>query len=119
MFTKQTLWIAIIVSMVIGGFVGVAIDRYGFQNNDSHFGKTRFVNYVSKRLDLTSSQRRQLDSLINYVHPKFQAIRKKFNADLQDQMDSTKKMITEILTTEQQHEFQVVLNQMKKNSDNH
>ena len=58
MFTKQTLWIAIIVSMVIGGFVGVAIDRYGFQNNDSHFGKTRFVNYRFKetRLDQQSAE---------------------------------------------------------------
>lgn len=119
MFTKRTLWIAIIISMIIGGVAGFAIDRDGMQNGDSHLGKTRFVNYMTKQLNLTQMQQGQLDSIINYVHPKFQAIRKKFNADLQSQMDSTKTMITNILTNEQRQKFQVVLNQMKSNSDNH
>jgi len=119
MFTKRTLWISIIASMIIGGVAGFVIERYRIQSGDSHFGKTRFISYMTKELDLTQTQRRQLDSIIDYVHPKFHAIREKFNADLQSQMDSTKMMITNILTNEQQQKLQFVYSQMKSNSDNH
>ena len=119
MITKRTLWLSIIVSMVIGGLAGYAIDRYRLQGSDSHFGKTRFINYMTKELDLTQSQQGQLDSIINYVHPKFQAIRKKFSEDLQGQMDSTRKMITDILTDKQQQKFQIVLSQMRGDSGDH
>jgi len=119
MITRRTLWLSIIVSMVIGGFAGFGIDRYKMQSNDSHFGKTRFINYMTKELNLTESQKGELDSIISFAHPKFQAIRKKFNADLQDQMDSTRQMISNILNGEQQKKFQIVLSQMKRDSDNH
>jgi uncharacterized membrane protein YraQ (UPF0718 family) len=119
MITKRTLWLSIIVSMIIGGTAGLAIDRYWMQNSDSHFGKNRFVNYMTKELNLTQRQQAQLDSIIDYVHPKFQTIRKKFNADLQEQTDSTRKMINGILTGEQQQKLQMVYSQTKTNSDNH
>jgi Spy/CpxP family protein refolding chaperone len=119
MFTKRTLWLSIIVSMIIGGVAGFEIERYRMQSDDSHFGKTRFINYMTKELSLTQTQRQQLDSIITYSHPKFHAIREKFNADIQGQMDSTRKMITNILTGEQQQKFQILLKQMRSNSDNH
>ena len=115
MFTKQTLWLAIIFSMIVGGVVGFEIDRYAFQGSDSHFGKMRFVNYCTKELNLTAEQQRQLDSVIDYVHPKFQAIRKKFNEDMQSQADSGQKMINKILTPEQQGKFQVLMAKMESN----
>ncbi|HUI30881.1 MAG TPA: hypothetical protein VLX91_11735 [Candidatus Acidoferrales bacterium] len=119
MVTKRILWVSIIVSMIVGGVAGFAIDKYGMRNDDSHFGKRRYINYLTKELSLTQTQQKQLDSIISYAHPKFQAIRKKFNADLQSQMDSTRKMINTILSSEQQNKFQLVLGQMKSNSDNH
>lgn len=118
MITRRTLWLSIIASMIIGGVAGFAIDKYRTQNGDSHFGKSRFISYMTKELNLTQKQQEQLDSIISYVHPKFQAIRKKFNADLQGQMDSTRKMITGILTDEQQRKLQTVYNQTKTDSEN-
>lgn len=118
MITKRTLWVSIIVSMVIGIVAGFAIERYRMQSGETHFGKTRYVSYMTKQLELTQVQQRQLDSIITYVHPKFQAIRKNFNADLQGQLDSTRKMIANILTNEQKQKFQLVLSQMKSGSDN-
>jgi hypothetical protein len=105
--------------MIIGGIAGFAIERYRTQSGDSHPGKTKFISYMTKELSLSQMQQRQLDSIVTFVHPKFQAIRKQFNADLQSQMDSTRKMISGILTNEQQQKFQDVLSQMRSNSDNH
>jgi hypothetical protein len=101
--------------MIIGGVAGFEIDRHGFQNNDSHFGKTRFVNYVTKELGLTANQQRQLDSVIDYAHPRFQTIRKKFNTDMQTEMDSTQNMINNILTSEQQSKFRVLFAKIESN----
>lgn len=119
MFTRKTLWLSIIVSMIVGGIAGVLIERYWTQRADSHFGKTRFVSYMTKELDLTQQQQQQLDSIINFVHPRFHAIRTKFNADIKIQTDSTRKMISSILTHEQQEKLERVYSQMKSNSDNH
>ncbi len=119
MITKRTLWISIIVSMVVGLVAGFAIERYRIETGEMHFGKTRYINYMTRQLELTQVQQRQLDSIITYIHPKFQAIRKNFNADLQGQVDSTRKMIAYILTNEQKQKFQLMLSQTKANSDNH
>ncbi len=119
MVGKRILWLSIVVSMIIGGVAGFGIDRYRMQSHDSHLGKTRFINYLTKELGLSQTQQQQVDSIITYVHPKFQSIRKRFNTDLQSQMDSTRKMIGNILTDEQQQKFQIVLNQMKSDSNNH
>jgi hypothetical protein len=105
--------------MVIGIVAGFAVERYRMRSGETHFGKTRYVNYMTKQLELTQVQQRQLDSIITYVHPKFQAIRKDFNADLQAQLDSTRRMIANILTNEQRQRFQLMLSQTKANSDNH
>jgi hypothetical protein len=115
MISKRTLWGAIIVSMIIGVVVGIGIDKYLFQNSGSHFGKTRFVNYLTNELNLTLTQRHQLDSVLDYVHPKFQAIRSKFNTDMQMQVDSTQNMINRILTSEQQDKFRLLIAKMEKN----
>ncbi len=118
MFRKRTLLGSIIVSMIIGGIAGFAIDRYGMQSGDSHFGKTRFMNYLTKQLDLTEMQQKQLDSIVTYVHPRFREIRQKFNADMRNQMDSTRNMIMGILTPEQQQKYQALFSQRHGNSDN-
>ena len=115
MVTKQTLWLAIVVSMIVGGVVGFEIDMYEFQNSDSHIGKTQFEKYCTKELKLTAEQQRQLDSVIDSIHPKFQAIRKKFNADMESQADSGREMIDKILTPEQQDKFRVLMAKMKSN----
>ncbi len=115
MFTKRTLWLSIIVSMIIGGAVGFEIDRYASQNSDSRYGKTRFLNYVTKELGLTTYQRGQLDSIIVRAHPKFQAIRKRFNADMQAEMDSTQDIINSILTPDQQSKLRVLFSKIESN----
>lgn len=105
--------------MIIGAIAGFAIDRYDLQKQDSHHGKAYFKNYLTKELNLTMVQQRQLDSIINYAHPKFQGIRKRFNFDMQSQMDSAHKMITNILTPNQQQKFHVLLDkQTQTNSAN-
>jgi hypothetical protein len=95
--------------MIIGGVAGFLIESYRTQGGDSHFGKTRFVKYMTEELNLTQMQQKQLDSIITYVHPKFRAIREKFNADMQSETDSTRKMITSILSDQQKQKLQVVL----------
>ncbi len=119
MFTRRTLWLSIILSMIVGGIAGLMIDRYRMQTENSHFGKTRFISYMTKELDLTQKQQQQLDSIINCVHPKFHEIRTKFNTDIQTQTDSTRRMISAILTHEQQEKLERVYSQMKTNSSNH
>jgi len=104
--------------MIVGGVAGFAIDKYQLQHDDSHFGRTRFVNYLTKELGLSVAQQGQLDSIITYVHPRFQAIRRKFNTDMQSQVDTTHKMISSILTIEQQSKLKELDKQMKSNSDN-
>ncbi len=118
MVTRRTLWISIIVSMIVGGIVGYAIDRNQFQHDDSHSGKTRFINFMTEQLNLTAIQQRQLDSIVNVVHPKFQSIRSRFNAEMQKQVDSTRQMIKTILTPDQQKKLQVLNNKMKSETDN-
>ena len=115
MFTKQTLWLSIIVSMIVGGAVGFEIDRHALQDGDSHVGKARFENYCTKQLNLNVEQQKQLDSVINLIHPKFQAIRKKFNEDMQSQADSGQRMISKILTPEQQDKFRVLMAKIESN----
>ncbi|MFZ1082236.1 MAG: hypothetical protein WAO19_09955 [Candidatus Kryptoniota bacterium] len=115
MFTKLTLWLAIIVSMIIGGAAGFEIDRQ-LQNSDTHHGHAQYVSYLTHELDLTTNQQKQLDSILNYVHPKFQAIRKEFNVDMQTEMDSTQNMINNILTSaEQQSKFRVLIAKIESN----
>lgn len=102
MITKRTLLMAIIASLIVGGLAGFGIDRIAFQNGESHFGKTRFINYMTQQLGLSSSQQRQLDSIITFVHPEFQSIRRNFKTAMKSQIDSTNKMIKSILTPQQQ-----------------
>ena len=102
MITKRTLLAAIVLSLIVGGVAGVAVDRLAFQTGESHFGKTKFINYMTEELGLSTVQQRQLDSIITYVHPKFQAIRKNFKSEMKGQIDSTQGMIKSILTPRQQ-----------------
>ncbi|MCL5268599.1 MAG: hypothetical protein M1469_10925 [Bacteroidetes bacterium] len=118
MITKKTLWAAIIISMIIGGIAGFAIDRFDSQPGSSHFGKTKFINYMTKELGLTGTQQKQLDSIVTYVHPKFQAIRKDFRSKLENQIDSTQDMIKSILTPVQRKKVEALYNKTKTGSDN-
>ncbi len=118
MITKRTLWAAIIVSMIIGGIASFAIYKFESQPDSSHFGKTRFVNYMTKELDLTASQQKQLDSIVTYVHPKFQTIRKNFRLRLESQIDSTQDMIKSILTPVQRAKIEKIYNRNKSGSNN-
>ncbi len=102
MITKRTLLAAIVFSLIVGGIAGVVVDRLAFQSRESHFGKTKFINYMTEELGLSTGQQRQLDSIITYVHPKFQAIRKNFKSEMKSQIDSTQGMIKSILTPQQQ-----------------
>jgi hypothetical protein len=93
---------AIVFSLIVGGIAGVVVDRLAFQSRESHFGKTKFINSLTAELGLSTGQQRQLDSIITYVHPKFQAIRKDFKVEMRSQIDSTQGMIKSILTPQQQ-----------------
>ncbi len=118
MITKKTLLMAVILSMVVGGVAGFAIDRIYFEPSEAHFGKTRFINFMTHELGLSTTQRRQLDSIITFVHPKFQAIRKNFNTAMKNQGDSTQGMIRTILTAEQQAKLDALNKKMQSGSDN-
>ncbi len=118
MITKRTLWAAIIVSMIVGGIAGFAISSFETQPNSSHFGKNRFINYMTKELSLTTTQQRQLDSIATYAHPKFQAIRKDFRSRLEGEIDSTQAMIKSILTNAQRSKFEALSKKTKTESDN-
>ncbi len=109
---------AIIVSLVIGGIAGFGIDRFYFQHSNSHFGKTRFVHFMTQQLALTNTQQRQLDSIITFVHPKFQGIRKGFKSAMQSQVDSTQAMIKRILTAQQQVKLDSLNQKMQSDNDN-
>ncbi len=102
MITKRTLLAAIVLSLIVGGIAGAEVDRVAFRSGESHFGKTKFINYMTEELGLTVNQQKQLDSIITYVHPKFQAIRKDFKVEMRSQIDSTQGMIKSILTPQQQ-----------------
>ena len=113
MITKKTLLMAVIASLIVGGIAGFAIDRLELQPSDSHFGKTRFVNFMTEQLGLSGNQQSQLDSIITYVHPKFQAIRKNFKSELKSQIDSTQGMIKSILTPQQQTKLDALNRRMQ------
>lgn len=113
MITKKTLLMAVIVSLIVGGIAGFAIDRLELQTGESHFGKTRFVNFMTEQLGLSVYQQRQLDSIITFVHPKFQTIRKNFKSELKSQIDSTQDMIKSILTPQQQTKLDALNRKMQ------
>lgn len=118
MITKRTLWAAIIVSMIVGGIAGFAISSFETQHVSSHFGKNRFINYLTEELSLTNTQQKQLDSIVTYAHPKFQKIRKDFRSRLEGQIDSTQDMIKSILTPGQRRKFEDLSKRTKTGSDN-
>ncbi len=118
MVTKRTLLIAVIVSLVVGGVAGFTIYRLYFAPSESHFGKTRFINFMTQELGLSTTQKRQLDSIITFVHPKFQAIRKNFNSSMKNQSDSTQVMIRTILTAEQRVKLDALNKKMQSGNDN-
>ncbi len=118
MITRKTLWLAIIISLLIGGAAGFAINSIYFQPGNGHFGKTRFISYMTEELDLSALQQRQLDSIITSVHPKFQAIRRTFNANLKNQIDSTQRMIRAILTPKQAVKLDALNKKMQSDTDN-
>jgi hypothetical protein len=116
--TRKTLWMTVVVSLLVGGIAGFAIDRIYFQPTDSHFGKTRFVTFMTEELGLSKTQQMKLDSIITSVHPKFQAIRKNFKTSMQSQIDSTQRMIRAILTAEQQAKLDTLNKKMQGENDN-
>ncbi len=118
MVTKRTLLMTVIVSLVIGGVAGFAIDHFYFQPTDAHFGKARFVSFMTQQLGLSQTQQKQLDSIITFVHPKFQAIRRNFKTSMQSQVDSTQKMIRSILTPGQQVKLDSLDRRMQRENDN-
>lgn len=110
--------IAIIVSLIAGGFAGFAVDRLEFLPGEGHFGKARFISFMTEQLGLTARQQRQLDSIITSVHPRFQAIRASFNTEMKSQIDSTQHMIKSILTPQQQIKLDSLNKRMQSNNDN-
>lgn len=118
MITKRTLLISIVISLVIGGVAGFAIDRLVLEPNSSHFGKARFVSFMTQQLGLSKPQQRQLDSIITFVHPRFQSIRKTFSTAMKSEADSTQAMIRSILTPRQQGKLDALDKKMRGGSDN-
>jgi len=116
--TKRTLLVSVVVSLIVGGIAGAIIDRIELQPGGSHFGKTKFVNFMTHELGLSATQSRELDSIITYVHPKFHAIRKNFNIELRNQIDSTQAMIRSILTPQQQAKLDALNKKMQSGNDN-
>jgi len=106
--TKKTLWLSIIISMLVGGIACVTVDRIYFQHTDTHFVKSKFMNYMTRELNLTELQQQQLDSIVTFMHPKFQSIRDKYSTDMKRQGDSTRTMIDRILTNEQRSKLQAL-----------
>ncbi len=117
MITKRTLLISIVISLVIGGVGGFAIDRLVVQPNESRFGKSRFVGFMTQQLGLSARQQHQLDSIITFVHPKFQAIRRTFGAAMKSQADSTQAMIRSILSPQQQKKLDALDRKMRGDND--
>lgn len=109
---------AVIVSLIAGGIAGFAIDRLEIQRGESHFGKTKFVNFMTQQLALSMDQQRRLDSIITFVHPKFQLIRKDFKSAMKSQIDSTQDMIKSILTPDQQTKLDALNKKMQNENDN-
>lgn len=109
---------AIIISLIVGGIAGFAIDRLELQPNAGHFGKARFISFMTQQLNLSKEQQRQLDSIITYVHPKFQAIRQSFKTEMKTQIDSTQHMIKSILSPQQQTELDSLNKKMQSQNDN-
>ncbi len=118
MISKRTLWLSIIVSMIVGIFAGYGIDRYYFVDRDSHFGKQRFITYMTERLRLSTYQQKQLDSIVTCVHPKFQSMRKAFKTQITQEIDSTQTMIKSILNSSQKRKYQLLIEKMLHGSDN-
>ncbi len=94
--------------MIAGGIAGYFIESTNFHRDNSHFQKSRYINYMTKELQLSTTQRQEFDSIVTEVHPKFQIIRDKFNSEMHMQADSTRKMIYRILSPEQQARLQAL-----------
>ena len=109
---------SIILSLVIGGIAGFALDRLKLEHSDARFGKARFISFMTQQLGLSTNQQKQLDSIITYVHPKFQAIRKNFKTSIKSQVDSTQHMIKSILTPQQQVKLDSLNSRMQRGNDN-
>lgn len=109
---------AVIISLIVGGIAGFAIDRLELQPNGGHFGKARFISFMTQQLALTRNQQRQLDSIITYVHPKFQEIRQSFKTEMKSQIDSTQDMIKSILSLKQRTELDSLNRRMQRQNDN-
>jgi hypothetical protein len=73
---------------------------------------------MTQQLGLSQTQQKQLDSIITFVHPKFQAIRRNFKTSMQSQVDSTQKMIRSILTPEQRVKLDSLDKRMQRENDN-
>lgn len=104
--------------MIAGGIAGFAINGFEAQHGSSHFGKDKFINYLTKELSLTNTQQKQLDSIVTYVHPKFQEIRKDFRSRMEGQIDSTQAMIKSILNPVQRKGFEALSRNTKTGNDN-
>ncbi|MGC8652756.1 MAG: hypothetical protein ACP5US_02065 [Candidatus Kryptoniota bacterium] len=112
--TRRILWISIFVSIILGAglgyYLGITINR----NENAEHGKKVMVKYLTKKLQLSNLQQQQLDSILTKMHPAFEKTRADFRARIQRDIDSTDKLIMEILNSQQKDKFIDLINEMKR-----
>lgn len=114
MVTRRALWISIFVSVILGAGLGYYIGIIINKNETGVHGKGAVIEYLTKKLQLSDAQQHQLDSILTRMHPTFERTRANFRTEIQRDIDSTNKLILEILNDQQKEKFTHLIKEMRK-----
>ncbi|MGH7481562.1 MAG: hypothetical protein ACRELV_05360 [Longimicrobiales bacterium] len=94
--------------MVLGGVIGIAVDRHYF-SSDRHGPAVAFhdmaMSSLAERLDLEPAQRQQIDSILGARHQTLRRTWQTLHAQLGAAVDTVHRDIEAVLTPEQRTEF--------------
>jgi Spy/CpxP family protein refolding chaperone len=95
------------VVLVVGMLLGAAEERYRGQRASTTPAGPHRHDYPGAlgHMDLTSSQRAAIDSLLDHERPRNEAIMLRVLPDLRSEADSLRAAIRAVLTPEQQRTF--------------
>jgi|GEM_PF-3751028 len=109
----------IAVALILGGLAGATFDRAFFRPSftarsatpadlpeptprNPNRPRTRYLDQLTRELDLTEAQRAQVDSLLRMQHERLRELRRETRARSAKIVEETRAEIFQILTPEQQ-----------------
>jgi Spy/CpxP family protein refolding chaperone len=115
---KAALWVGVVflLGAALGGVMGYVFARHAVAASNVPLSeperRARKVEEISRELNLTDAQRRQMDAALEQMHARYKAIHEQSDAQIDQLRQKGRDELRAILTPEQKPKFEQFLKRL-------